>query len=156
MAKGADMTKKLLVRTNPYNGGLVFAREERALLISTIHQAIDSSKTWGEFRAAIPAKEYSKIIVGAFEDGGERRPAKSAPFDPEQLPGWSDGDYPPWLQSEMEAVLPRNLLRQFGRLDTTNLNGSFWYIPEENKAAICAALTSLGVTVEDAEHLRFH
>lgn len=149
------MTKRLLYRVSPYNGGVVFAEPDRANFIATIHAAIKSSKTWGKFRSAMPRKEYSDI-VRFFDDEGEPRPKSTGPVSGESLPGWSDGDYPPWLQTEMDDILPESVLEQFGKRVTTVLNGDFWLIPENNLVAICAALEALGWELECAQDLQFH
>ena len=52
------MTKKLLYVISPYNDGLVFAQPERTKLVHRINSAIKSSKTWEEFRKAMPRAEY--------------------------------------------------------------------------------------------------
>lgn len=54
---------------NPYNGGVVFADLDRAKLVHEINLAIASSKTWGEFRQAMPHAEYSEIPQTYAEDG---------------------------------------------------------------------------------------
>jgi hypothetical protein len=78
------------------------------------------------------------------------------PFSGESLPGWSDGDYPPWLQQEMSNLLPASVLSQFGERKSTFVNGSFWLIPEQNLPGICTALEALGWEIECAQELRFH
>jgi len=150
------MKKRLLFRIVPHNGGVVFAAPERAKFIARIHSAINSSQTWRQFRSAMPRKEYSNILWSAFDDAGEGRPKGTDPFSGESLPGWSDGDYPPWLQAEMERILPIEVLDQFGERESTALNGHFWLIPKKNIAGICAALESLGWDLELAQDLPFH
>jgi hypothetical protein len=149
------MTKTLFVRVVPHNGGLVFAIAQRAQLVAKINQAIQSSETWAESRKAMPPKEYSRVVRQAFDDNGERRPAGKDAFDPEALPGWSDGDYPPWLQPEMDQVLPIALLKQFGSREDTAVSGSYWHIPESNQIAICAALAACGWSIVIASELQF-
>ncbi len=134
----------------------MFATPDRAIFVAKIHAAIRSSKTWGQFRSAIPRKEYSVIIHSAFDDQGTARPKSTAPFSEESVAGWSDGDYPAWLQSEMEGILPRSVLEQFGKRETTFLNGSFWLIPEKNLVGVCAALNAFGWELECAQDLQFH
>jgi len=148
-------TTKLVYRASPYNGGVVFAKEQRAKLVHQVNLAIASSKTWGEFKMAMPRAEYL-AIVATYDEDGQPRPRSSAPFDPEQLPGFSDGDYPPWLQSEMDSILPRSFLERFGKQITTSLNGDYWMIPEASLATACIALGELGYDVEDGVGLNFH
>lgn len=148
------MKKKLLYRTVEHNSGLVFAAEDRAKLIARMHGAIESSKTWAEFRKAMPRKEYSAIVQG-FDDEGEPRPKGADEFSGEHVPGWSDGDYPPWLQAEMGRLLPQWVLRRFGTLESSVHNGDFWMLPPENADEIVAALQALGWRVQHAPDLHF-
>lgn len=150
------MKKELLYRVVPHNGGVVFAEPRRATLIARIHAAINSSQTWGEFRAAMPPKEYSYIVRSSCDDNCEPRPKSTEEFSGECVPGWSEGDYPPWLQTEMESLLPLSVLEKFGKLESTQLNGNYWHIPEDRLSAICAALVDLGWKLKPAEDLPFH
>jgi len=148
--------KRLLYRVSPYNGGVVFAEPGRATLIAKIHTAIESSKTWGQFRNAMPREAYSQIVRTAFDENGEPRPKSTDPFSGEDVPGWSDGDYPPWLQQEMGDILPREVLLRFGEYKTTVLNGGFWLIPEEHLQDICDVLRAQGWELCCAQDLNFH
>ncbi len=148
------MKLKLLYRTVNHNGGLVFATDDRARRISRINHAISTSKTWADFRRAMPRQEYSQLLR-VFDELGEPRPKGTAEFSGEMLPGWSDGDYPPWLQAEMSGLIPKPILERFGTRKSTVLNGSFWWIPPEAAEAICAELAALGWTAEHAPDLRF-
>ena len=148
------MKKKLLYRVVPHNNGVVFAAPDRATYIARIHSAIVSSKTWDQFRRAMPSAEYSNIVRW-FDENGEPRPKSIDAFSGESLPGWSDGDYPPWLQQEMEKVVPRTVLERFGTRGDTFLNGSFWLIPADNLDEICTALKALGWELERAQDLPF-
>lgn len=148
------MKKRLVCRVVPHNGGVVFATPERAEMIARLHDAIASSATWGEFRRAVPPAEYSKIVRG-FDDAGEPRPRGTDSFDAEEIAGWCDGDYPPWLQKEMGDVLPASVLQRFGRLEVTHVNGRFWMVPSENLAAMCDALREMGWDVEEWADVQF-
>jgi hypothetical protein len=147
--------KKLVYRVAE-NGGVVFAEPDRANLIAKIHAAIRSSTTWGEFRFAMPREEYEDLVQTGFDSNGEPRPKSTDPFSGELVPGWSDGDYPPWLQTEMQRILPAPVLEQFGKMESTFLNGNFWLIPEQNLEGICAALVALGWKLERAQDLEFY
>ena len=148
------MKKKLLYRVAE-NEGLVFAPADRARLISQIHEAINNSRTWEQFRKSIPRKAYSEIIHDSFDDAGEPRPKGSDRFEGEMVAGWCDGDYPAWLQSEMGDVLPSEVLQQYGTLETTFINGCYWHLPPENCDAICDSLKVLGWELERAQNLFF-
>ena len=137
--------KKLLYRTVGHNGGLVFALESRAEYVARLHCALRRSKTWAEFRAGVPPKEYSGII-GSFDENGERRPRSTDAFNPESVPGWSDGDYPPWLQQKIEQLVPRGILEAYGTLMETFINGSYWHLPPERESEIVGALEAQGLS----------
>ena len=62
----------------------------------------------------IPPKEYALILQRAFDSNGEPRQRSTDAIEPESIPGWSDGDYPPWLQSEMHRALDLHTLQMFG------------------------------------------
>lgn len=151
-----DNSPKLLYRVAPHNGGVVFALHNNAKFVARIHEAIRSSNSWKEFRSTMPRKEYVKILKTVFDDADEPRPKGSDSFDGECIPGWSDGDYPEWLQKKMEEFLPLEVLNKYGRKVVTPVNGSYWHIPEENCSAVCSELVSAGWKLKLAQDLRFH
>lgn len=148
--------KRLFYRVVPHNGGVVFAEQARAALIARIHDAINGATTWSEFRAAMPRDEYSRLIRSTFDADGEPRPKGADDFSGECIPGWCDGDYPPWLQKEMDRLLPKEVLAQFGVRQDTWVNGSFWMIPERCLEPMCEALRSLGWELQHEPELAFH
>lgn len=152
----SDVMKLFLYRMVPHNGGAVFAKPVHARQVARIHLAIGGSSTWGAFRAAMSRKGYLDVIRSVFDDNCEPRPKAADEFSAESIPGWSDGDYPPWLQPEMDQLLPDALLRRFGERKNTALNGSFWKLPEENLPAICASLAALGWKLQHEPELPFH
>lgn len=148
------MKGKLLYRIAGHNGGLVFAMEDRARRVARIHEAIRKSKTWADFRRDMPRQEYSEILR-IFDDEGEPRPKGTDEFSAEILRGWSDGDYPPWLQSEMSRLIPEHILERFGKRKSTPLNGSYWSIPPEAAESMCAELSAIGWKIEHAPDMPF-
>ena len=113
---------RLLYRVVPHNGGLVFAEEERARLIASIHHALETATTWGEFRSMVPPEAYVDCIEDMeFDDEDQTEPDPDEEFDGPVL--MSDGDYPPWLQAEMERVIPYELLQRYAKSETTFING---------------------------------
>lgn len=146
---------KLLYRLVPHNGGAVFAEEERALYIANIHQAISTARTWGEFRSRIPNSEYKEIMTRLL--GDEEDQTEPNPSDEFSSSGITDeGDYPDWLQPEMNYLIPRDVLGKFGTRANTFLNGSYWHIPEENMEPMANALRERGFIAIEAEELPFH
>ena len=147
--------KKLFYR-EAFNGGLVFAAPERAKFIEQIHQAIIQSKTWGEFRAAMPEEEYSVLHNRIVEDWEpEDIPAGDDAFSSDSVSGYSDGDYPAWLQQEMDEVLPKEILDAYGEYVGTMLNGNYWHIDPVVETELVEKLIKLGFEVEKREDLEF-
>lgn len=150
------MKHTLLYRIVPHNGGVVFAEERRAREIARLHEAFANATTWAEIRKMIPPKEYALIMKRAFDSNGEPRPRATDAFEPESIPGWSDGDYPPWLQSEMHRALDLQTLQLFGDQRTTALNGSYWQIDPNDLPQLLKHLEGLGVMAINAQDLQFH
>jgi hypothetical protein len=80
----------------------------------------------------MPRDEYSRIVRG-FDESGEPRPRGSDEFS--GPPGYDEGDYPPWLQAEMDWIA-EDIWSEFGTLEDTMLNGSYWHIPESKRKAV--------------------
>lgn len=151
-----ETPRKLFYRVVPHNGGLVFAEPERAEYIAQIHAAIKSSKTWGAFLGNVPADEAHDVLRTICDALGEQRPGDNGPFSGEAVPGWSDGEYPPWLQQELDGVLPRDVLSAFAKRTATAVNGYYWHIPQERLSEVVTALQNLGFTLVHRPCLEFH
>ncbi len=146
---------------------LVFTSLDRALEIDRLHRAIESSATWGEFRERIGAEEYGALFQNAFytpgpdspvekdTDEDEREPADDATFSSENVPGYSDGDYPPWLAQEMGRYLPKEILDRYATRGQSSVNGSFYQIEPRHREEIAKDLVKLGYTVEERTDLQF-
>jgi hypothetical protein len=147
---GGGGKKQLVYRISEATGGIVFATPDRAAFVDRLYGAIHGSKTWAEFRRAMPRAEYSSVL-----EGQEKRPKGTAPFGPEDVPGYFDGDYPPWLSQEMDRFLPNEVVERFGEGEMTMLNGGFTFFDPQHLPAILAALEEKGFAVEEREDLYF-
>lgn len=146
---------KLLYRMVPHNGGAIFADEHRAMHIVQINRALEKAKTWGEFKRFMPPDEYQRIVdLVDLEEDDQTEPDPDEKFDGLWLT--EEGDYPDWLQSEMDFTIPRDILEWFGERADTFLNGSYWDIPEKNIEPMAEALRARGYIVEAAPDLPFH
>jgi hypothetical protein len=153
--EGHGESGTFLVRKSPANGDLVYACKSEATELDRIYAAIRDSKTWGEFRAAMPRDEYSEIIRRRFDDEGEPRPRSRDRFEPEAVPGYFDGDYPRWIQACMDSSLPEDVIRDFGRSSSTRLNGEYLELAPCDRLAINRRLRRHGYRVLDGSHLTF-
>lgn len=158
-----SQTKRILYfRQAPHDDYLVFAPPERAMFIDQIHRAIEESNTWGEFRKRLPAGEYEKLYQEQFSSDPEeiaeypdsREPRDDEKF-PRDVPGYCDGDYPPWLAQEQHQYLPRDVLKEFATREDSFLNGFFWRLDPSRAELIVNRLRSLGYIVERRDDLKF-
>ena len=138
--------KTIFCRCVPHNpDALVFAEAHDARRVDRVWHALNTAKTWGQFKRLLPASEHEQ-----FEDceGGE-----DDAFDP--LDYTTEGDYPDWLQAEMERVIPADLLGRFGECLDTPLNGSFWSLPSRFETEIVEELEGRGYRVFKRDDLHF-
>ncbi|MBK8907137.1 MAG: hypothetical protein IPM60_04310 [Rhodospirillales bacterium] len=135
-------------------GSLVFAERSTAEHVHQIHKAIGSAETWGAFKAALPEGEFDEIAE-RYDAVDDDLPPDDASFSAGDLPGFCDGDYPPWLQAEMDLVLPRDLIHRFGKRETSFLNGSFYSIDPAHEEPLVRELRSRGYEVTRREDLSF-
>jgi len=153
----------LYFREAPHMLALIFASPERAEFVDRLHCAIEDSQTWGEFCRRLPPTEYENLFAEQFstdakciaEDPECAHPADDAPFSSDSVPGYSDGDYPPWLATEQERHLPADVLQSFGTRQSSGLNGRFWSIPSEKRDAILETLRARGYELIERNDLRF-
>jgi hypothetical protein len=119
------------------------------------------SATWEEFRPRMDPMEYARLraILSTVDsnelDGAWREPEDDEPFSCDSLPGFSDGDYPPWLALELDSHLPAAVLERFATREFSFVSGSFHRIDVKHRDAILKALADSGLTVEKREDLVF-
>ncbi len=137
--------KRLVFGLRPKVGEkfLVFIPEEEAKRLAQIHEAIEVSETWGEFRKRMPEADL-KEVLDDFLDREEQLPNDSDPFDTDMLPGLSDGDWPDWPEQKMMQWLPREIWTKFGRVESSVLNGPFLILDLHRRSEILTALARAG------------
>lgn len=148
-------SKKILwYKYSKEHGGYIFTSRERGELITKIWVAIRDSKTFGAFFKAIQASEAKRLKELMRSDDGV--PNSNEPFDAMKLPGYADGDYPPWLAAEAGHHLPAHLLQNYTLKRDSFLNGPSWIVPSDNLTPLVSELRSLGYEVEERNDLLFH
>jgi len=158
--RNAALRPDLVFRESPHDTCLVFATPERAAAVDRIHRAMEPA-TWGEFRRKMDPEEYARVLQVMFTadtdtlDDVPREPEDDEPFSWESLPGFSDGDYPPWLALELERHLPNVILKRFATRELSWVNGPFCRIDVKHRDAILKALADSGLSVEEREDLVF-
>ena len=141
---------ELVYRVGNANDGVVFATPERARYVDALYDALDA-KTWGEFRSRIPAAEWEHLWEGR-DDG----PGPDDAFDVAGVPGFFDGDWPPWLQKEILHVLPPPLVKRYAEACMTSINGVYFHIRQEDLPALLAELERRGIRAVHAPDLQFN
>jgi hypothetical protein len=140
---------ELYYRVGPANDGVVFATPERACYVANLHDAFDS-KTWGEFRSRIPAEEWERLAQGF-----DKPPRPGKRFKSEDVPGFCDGDWPPWLQKEILHVLPPPLVLRYAEASMTLINGVYFHIRQEDLPELLRDLESRGIRATLEPDLEF-
>lgn len=152
-----------------YDGstGPVFALKDDAEHVAAVNNALNTAKTWGEYRSLLPAGEWEahgetfpvlydtgelvmkdgKPVLEYLEDQED-----DDPFDPDNVPGVGDGDYPIWLQQVMLDWMPESILEKYGKHYGTRLNGDSVEFKSEDLGAIIEELRALEYTVTESEH----
>jgi hypothetical protein len=129
------------------NRELVFIPRTRAFELATLQRAVTESKTWGEFQRAIPPKVYAEIIEDIDRDINA-----SDPFDPCEV-GYCEGDWPGWPAQEMLDWVPQDIKKEFGKWESSVLNGPFLILQQEKVQEIVAAFEALGFSCKKDELL---
>jgi hypothetical protein len=154
--------KVLYYKTVEINGRtLVFASPVVVDGNANLRKALEESRTWGEFRRAIPASEFKEIKTGMRErneyTAAEVRAivADDQPFDAGTVPGVEDGEYPRLIASDQNSILPPTIFEKYakhwGSFNCTDI----WRIEVESREAIVADLTALGYEVIERDDLDF-
>jgi hypothetical protein len=105
----------------------------------------------------MPRQGYSDLIQRGYIDVYRRKSSDPFPEHLREELGEGEHPYPPWLQKEMDKVLPPDILERFEDTD------GFWpcqdpytHIDPEHKDEIIALLEQRGFTVEDGRDLDFY
>lgn len=151
----------LYYRISDYGNAVVIARESGAHRVDAIRKAIKTAKTWGEFRAMLPAGEWDSIAYSLNPDedpdeDSEDRFADDLPFNAERLPGFSDGDYPDWLMQRMLDILPEDILDKYAEINATIHSGNLCFIEEGNLENVRRELEDRGFVMKDGSHLDYY
>ena len=131
---------------------LVFIPESEAIELAQLQTAIQSSRTWGEFKAQIPPPRWLQAISN-YVDNDEPLPADDHPFDTNELPGYGDGDWPQWPAQRMLEWMPEVIRTRFGDVGTSMVSGDMLSIDPASESGIIAALKDAGYTCIRDDHL---
>ena len=134
-----------------FNGSLVAIPAREARRLANLNDAIEQSQTWGEFLSRVKEDaDTQEYLAYRFED---ELPGGDEPFDPSDLPGFDEGDWPAWPNYKMREWLPPSVLH-LGRMEPVLTGGSVVHIDETLMNEVIEALASEGIECrEDDEGL---
>ena len=113
------------------------------------------ARDYDEVRTAWEVWNIAQLLYGDDTEESLLACEDDAEFDPGQIPAYCDGDYPAWLQQHMDAVLPIEILQQYGKIVSSVFNGDFIHIDWKCRDEIVASLERLGYEVVEREDLCF-
>ena len=122
---------------------VVFASPEAATRNALLNDSARQAKVWGDFARAIGTDEWSSMVE-LFESAEYDIPSMDEEFSIGEIPGYEDGDWPPWIEALQLELLPKEIVGTYGELVRTTLNGDAVTFKEAECDAIVAALTEQG------------
>jgi hypothetical protein len=134
-----------------FDDALVIIPLGEARRLAALNDALETSVTWGEFLTSVGSDVETRIYLDDSYDDG--LPHADESFDPDELPGFSDGIWPSFPKQAMLDWLPQSLLK-LGTIKTTVFGGSFLHIEGYLAADVIRALANEGIDCqEDTEDL---
>lgn len=130
-------------------GYLVCIPRERAEELAAIHDGVNGSSSWDDFRSRIPRGAWTELAK-AFE---EAESGPSEPFEADAVPGYLDGDWPDWPAQRMLDWMPEEIRERHGRVEDSVLNGPYLELDPLRKGEIARALSECGFVVREDEGL---
>ena len=136
--------------------------------LTDLQRALMSAATWGELEELAPANAFENLYTWRSK-GGEHVYLKHGDilhgeldededlssewvidatdsFSPCDIPSFSDGDLPPWIDRIYQGI-PAKLAAAFGTTADSRVSGSWTQYPMDSAEELVAALTGLGFEV---------
>lgn len=139
-------------------GSLVFAPAAVAERVAQIHHAL-AAPTWGELKSRLPAGELERLNLEEYLERDENDVLvvpNDSDIDPiRYVPGFTDGDYPEWLQGRQDIYLPQEICSRFGVRESSVLNGAFWRFDPRHERKMVTGLSARGTVVFRRNELLF-
>lgn len=119
------MSEPFLIDT--FDGALVAIPRSEARRLAALNDALERSKSWGEFMNAVADDAATRSYLEDAFDGD--LPDADRPFNAEEVPGFADGDWPTWPQQAMLEWLPSSV-EELGTIETTMFSGDYLHLDE--------------------------
>lgn len=135
------------------DGGLVFVAEDQANSLRSLWAALHTADTWGELQGQIDETSWKEIVAAVTDGGEEPEPQPDAPFDPVDIPGFEDGDWPDWLAQGMLDWMPPGVVEGLGSVEASMVSGEMLFLEGNREDEVVMALERHGYSVRKDEEL---
>ena len=121
----------------------MFLPYEEAVRLARLHEALQTSSTWGEFKAKAPQDAYEETLELLYE-GERQEPDPESDFAAEEIPGYEEADWPSWPAQAMLAWVPKSVQERFGCVERSAISGDSLLLPPERESEIVSAMEADG------------
>lgn len=122
-----------------FDDSLVVMPLSEARRLAALNRALEDSSTWRELQAAIAEDPVTIDYLKDAYDG--ELPDAADPVDPEELPGFADGDWPLWPKRAMLDWLPASVV-ELGTVRSTLMNDPYLELDASRFDDVVAALAA--------------
>ena len=132
-----------------FDDGLVVVAADEARRLAALNDALERSSNWAAFLQSIADDEATlSYLANQFD---EQLPDPNESFDPDEVPGFAEGSWPPLPQARFNQ-LPESVKR-LGSIRATAFDGDLVHIDEERREDVAAALAHEGLPSIDDDDL---
>ncbi len=125
-----------------FDDGLVAMPFTEATRLAMLSDALETSVDWGEFLGAVSNDTDTQAYVR--EHYGSELPDADEPFDPDELPGFAEGEWPAWPKAAMLDSLPHSV-QALGTVRSVTFGPEFLHIDEGREQEVVEALAAEGL-----------
>ena len=141
--------------------GLVFLEREYAVDIRDFRSALYKAATWGELKTMVSEERYEETVdawvqsqidrllsEGELEDDEPEvlPPGPDDAFDPEEIWGYADGDWPEFAPRVMGTWVDKVVIREYGHYVFPTLNAEYPMIAPDPAQEVVSLLEKRGYT----------
>jgi hypothetical protein len=133
------------------DGDLIVMPLDEARRLAVLNDALENATTWGQFLSLV-ARDHDTLAYIADRLGPDL-PSEAEDFDPEDIPGFAESEWPLWPKRGMLEWLPESV-KVLGSIKETLLSGAFLQCDAGSVEQVIAALREEGFeSVPDADEL---
>lgn len=138
---------------SPGDDALLFVDPDKAEELAHTHRALRTARTWGDLRAALSAERLGEVEERFSEGGHAAPPADDAPFDPDDVFGFADADWPERPDELMLGWAPEEIQQRFGKREHSMIFQEWLEFPSKRVTDVVEAFEARGFTCRRDERL---